>query len=55
MKNKPPIGWSEDKIKSVIDHHEFQSEDGAIAEKRRLLLKKRSGRRLLNSVQMCVL
>ncbi len=32
MKNRLPTGWSEDKIKGVTDHYEFQSEDEAIAE-----------------------
>ena len=32
MKNKLPAGWSEDKIKRVIDHYETQSEDEAVAE-----------------------
>lgn len=32
MKNKLPKGWTEDKIKGVIDHYESQSEDEAISE-----------------------
>lgn len=32
MKNKLPAGWSEDKIKTIINHYESQSEDEAIAE-----------------------
>ena len=31
MKNFPK-GWTEDKIKAVVDHYESQSEDEAIAE-----------------------
>ena len=32
MKNKLPAGWTEDKIKGIIDHYESQTEDEAIAE-----------------------
>ena len=32
MKNKLPAGWSEDKVKRVIDHYETQSEDEAVTE-----------------------
>lgn len=32
MKNKLPPGWTEDKIKDVIDHYESQSDEQATAE-----------------------
>ena len=32
MKQKPPEGWTEERIKGVIDHYESQSDDEAIAE-----------------------
>ena len=32
MKNELPAGWSEDKVKRVIDHYETQSEDEAVTE-----------------------
>jgi hypothetical protein len=32
MKNKLPFGWTESKIKAVIDHYESQTEEEAIAE-----------------------
>ena len=32
MKPKLPKGWTEERIKRVIDHYESQSEDEAIAE-----------------------
>ncbi len=31
-KQKLPPGWTEDRIKSVIDHYDNQSEEDAIAE-----------------------
>ena len=32
QKQKLPEGWTEERIKNVIDHYESQSEDEAIAE-----------------------
>jgi len=32
MKNKLPKGWSENKIKAVLDHYEAQSDEEALAE-----------------------
>jgi hypothetical protein len=32
MKNKLPAGWTESKIKGVIDYYESQTEEEAIAE-----------------------
>ena len=32
MKQKLPEGWSEDRVKKVIDYYESQSDDEAIAE-----------------------
>ena len=32
QKQKLPKGWTEERIKDVIDHYESQSEDEAIAE-----------------------
>ena len=32
MEQKLPEGWSEERIKKVIDHYESQSDDEAIAE-----------------------
>ena len=32
MQGKLPTGWTEDKVKRVIDHYEAQSEDEAVAE-----------------------
>ncbi len=32
QKQKLPKGWTEEKVKRVIDHYESQSDDEAIAE-----------------------
>ena len=37
---KLPAGWNEDKIEQVIDHHETQSEDEAVAEDGTILAPK---------------
>lgn len=39
-KNKFPAGWDAEKVKSVIDHYEMQSEDEEVAEDEKYLKNK---------------
>jgi hypothetical protein len=32
MQSKFPNGWNEERVKTVLDHYEMQSEDEAVAE-----------------------